>query len=86
MEIKELRKKTTVELHKKLADLREKMRELRFKDANKQLKNVREIRAIRQGIARIMMLLNEKNKTVNLKKNDSTKEKLVKKTNEKKEK
>jgi len=63
MDYKELKKKSENELHKILAESRDKLRELRFKDANKQLKNVREIRKVRETIARILMLLNNKNKT-----------------------
>ncbi len=59
MEFKELKKKSEAELHKVLADYRTKLRELRFKDANKQLKNVREIRAVRTVIAQAITLLNE---------------------------
>ena len=60
MEFKELKKKTESELHKTLAESRDKLRDLRFKDANKQLKNVREIRKVREQIARILTLLNSK--------------------------
>lgn len=57
MEFKELKKKSVNELHKMLAESRDKLRDLRFKDANKQLKNVREIRKIRKTVAQILMLL-----------------------------
>ncbi|MCK4540120.1 50S ribosomal protein L29 [Candidatus Parcubacteria bacterium] len=60
MEFKELKKKEEKDLHRILAEKRDYLRELRFKDANKQVKNVREIRIIRQTIARILMLLNSK--------------------------
>ncbi len=60
MDFKELKKKSTKELNKLLAEYREKLRVLRFKDANKQLKNVREIRETRKTIARILTLLNFK--------------------------
>jgi len=60
MELKELRKKTEKDLHKLLAESREKLRVLRFKDTNKQLKNIREIRQIRETIAQILTLLNNK--------------------------
>lgn len=60
MEFKELKKKSESELHKILAEFRDKLRDLRFKDANKQLKNVREIRKVRETIARILTLLNSK--------------------------
>ena len=60
MEIKELITKTKPELEKLLAESQEKLRELRFKDSNKQLKNVRSIRVLKQEIARINTLLNKK--------------------------
>jgi len=60
MEFKELKKKETKDLHKALNEFREKLRDLRFKDANKQLKNVREIREIKVVIAQILTLLNNK--------------------------
>ena len=60
MEIKELTTKTPAELAKLLAESQEKLRELRFKDSNKQLKNVRSIRVLKQEIARINTLLNKK--------------------------
>jgi ribosomal protein L29 len=60
MEFKELKTKSTSELHGMLAEMRNKVRELRFKDASKQLKNVREIRVVKATIAQIMTLLNNK--------------------------
>jgi ribosomal protein L29 len=60
MEIKELITKTKPELAKMLAESQEKLRELRFKDSNKQLKNVRSIRVLKQEIARINTLLSKK--------------------------
>ncbi len=60
MDYKELKKKKESDLHKILAESRDKLRDLRFKDANKQLKNVREIRVIRETIARVLTLLNIK--------------------------
>ena len=59
MELKDLKKKNKSDLHRILNESRDKLRDLRFKDANKQLKNVREIRAIRKTIARTLMLLNK---------------------------
>jgi ribosomal protein L29 len=58
MEFKELSKKTEKELQALLSETREKLREARFKDANKQLKNVREIRQSRVLIANVLTLLN----------------------------
>jgi ribosomal protein L29 len=58
MDYRELKKKSVKDLHKILAEERNKLRELRFKDANKQLKDVREIRKIRTTIAQVLTLLN----------------------------
>jgi len=60
MEIKELKKKSGDELRKILEQMRDKLRDLRFKDANKQLKNVREIRETRRTISRAITLMNKK--------------------------
>jgi len=57
MDFKELKSKTEKELKQLLGESRDKLRDLRFKDANKQLKNVREIREIKKIIARILTLL-----------------------------
>ncbi len=62
MEYKELKKESESSLTKKLAAERDKLRDLRFKDANKQLKDVRLIRKTRVNIARIITLLNQKRK------------------------
>ena len=61
MEFKELKNKNESGLHKVLNESRDKLRDLRFKDASKQLKNVREIRVIKKTIARVLMLI-KKNK------------------------
>jgi large subunit ribosomal protein L29 len=58
MEFKELKKKSIGELHKSLLEKRNELREARFKDANKQLKDVRQIRAMKKLIARILTLIN----------------------------
>lgn len=60
MEIKELKTKSEAELQQLLAQYREKLRELRFKDSNRQLKNIREIRQTRETVARILTVLNSK--------------------------
>jgi len=59
MDFKELTVKSAVELQKILTTTREKLHDLRFKDSNKQLKNIREIRATKQLIAQILTLLNK---------------------------
>lgn len=61
MDFKELKSKTEKELKQFLGESRDKLRDLRFKDANKQLKNVREIREIKKIIARALTLLSKKN-------------------------
>ena len=60
MEFKELQTKNGDELLKLLNLNREKLRDLRFKDSNKQLKNIREIRELKQSIAQILTILNKK--------------------------
>lgn len=59
MDKKELKTKDAQELNKLLQINREKLRDLRFKDSNKQLKNIREIRAVRKLIAQILTLTNK---------------------------
>ncbi len=59
MEFKELISKEKSELEKLLTSNRAKLRELRFKDSNKQLKNIREIRSVKQLIARILTTVNK---------------------------
>lgn len=60
MKFKELKNKPEAELQKILKELKEKLRELRFKIASKQLKNIREIREVKKTIARILILLKGK--------------------------
>lgn len=60
MDIKELKTKSTEELNKMLAESRDKLRDLRFKVANRQLKDVRAIRKIKREIARMLTLINKK--------------------------
>ncbi len=61
MQIKELEQLQGNELTKILQESREKLRELRFKAARRELKNVREVRELRHTIARTLTLL-KKNK------------------------
>ncbi|MEA3449873.1 MAG: 50S ribosomal protein L29 [Patescibacteria group bacterium] len=71
MNYKELKKKKTKDLHKILAEARNKLREFRFKDANKQLKDVRVIRKTRNTISRVLTLLNIKSKDYDRKKSNN---------------
>lgn len=59
MDIKELQTKSQAELQKMLQASREKLRDLRFKEANKQLKDIRAIRRERLLVARLLTLLNK---------------------------
>lgn len=62
MDFKELQTKTMKEWQTLLAEAREKLRQLKFKDTNKQLKNVREIRRQRQLVAHLLTLINKAKK------------------------
>lgn len=59
MKIKELRRKSKGELKRLLAENRETLRKFRFDIANKQLKNVRQVREARKTIAKILTILNK---------------------------
>lgn len=63
MEYKELQTKSLKEWHAMLAESREKLRQLRFKDANKQLGNVRSIRKERELISHLLTLINKSKKS-----------------------
>ncbi len=62
LELKDLKKKSEKDLQSLLAESREKLRVARFKDANKQLKDTREIRRERKLVAQVLTLLNSKKK------------------------
>ena len=59
-ELKDIKLKSQAELQKILNSSREKLRELRFKVSQSQLKNIREIRSLRKKIAKILTLINQK--------------------------
>lgn len=59
MEFKEIKTKSESELHRLLAEYRDKLREARFKDASRQLKDVREIREIKKVIAQVLTFLKQ---------------------------
>jgi len=54
MKITEIREKNDKELDRILAELRDKVRELRFRIAARRLTDVREVRETRKSIAQIM--------------------------------
>jgi ribosomal protein L29 len=56
MKTSELREKSDQELDRLLAELRDKVRDMRFKIAARQQSDVREVRETRQAIARILTL------------------------------
>ena len=59
-DVKTMRSKTVDALKLSLADAEGQMRELRFKIASHQLKQVRVLRDVKQTIARLNMVLSEK--------------------------
>jgi ribosomal protein L29 len=62
MKTKELRDKNEKELKDLLVDNREKLRDLRFKIASRQLKNVKEVGKAKKLVARIMTVAKEAKK------------------------
>ena len=63
MKIQEIRKKSHEELLKTVAELRSTVRELRFRIANKEIKNHQQLRQVRKDIAKILTELNAKGTT-----------------------
>jgi large subunit ribosomal protein L29 len=61
MKFNELKNKSVNDLQKGLAEMREQLRELRFKVSSDQVKNIRQIREIKKNIAQTLMLLRSKN-------------------------
>jgi large subunit ribosomal protein L29 len=61
MKIKELREKNTGELKIILKEKREKVRQIRFDIASKQVKNNQDLNKDKKDIARILTLIKEKN-------------------------
>lgn len=62
MKIKEIKSKSAKELETLLLSSRLKLKDLRFKDANRALKDVREIRETKQLIAQILTVVKEQAK------------------------
>lgn len=60
MKIREIRAKSTQELKEMYEDLTQKLRDLNFKLASGQLKDVREVRKAKKTIARILTVLKER--------------------------
>ena len=60
MKIKEIKQKSEKDLQRDLIEIREKLRALKFDLSAGKVKNVREIRAIKKDIAKILTVLNSK--------------------------
>lgn len=60
MKANEIRKKPESDLRKLIAELKETVRELRFKIASKEIKNHQLLRRTKKDIARILTILEEK--------------------------
>ncbi|MBI5076899.1 50S ribosomal protein L29 [Candidatus Falkowbacteria bacterium] len=58
MKLRDLKTKTGDELKKVLSEYCQKKQQLTFKVANKQLKNIRELRLVKRTIARIKTIQN----------------------------
>lgn len=63
-ELKELKLKSETELNRLLVSSREKLRDLRFKVSQNQLKNIREVRMIKKKIAQILTIIKQKKSIV----------------------
>ena len=61
MNIRELRQKNKTALARELATKRDQLRELKFKLAKDETKNIRESRNLKKDIARILTVLREGN-------------------------
>ncbi|PJE76629.1 50S ribosomal protein L29 [Candidatus Uhrbacteria bacterium CG10_big_fil_rev_8_21_14_0_10_48_16] len=57
MDVKTLRSKSATVLTKEMDEAYARLKELRFKLSSNQLKNVREVRVLKRGIAKIKTLL-----------------------------
>lgn len=60
MKFKELQNKETPELHRLLAQYRDEIRQLNFKVASNQLRDVRQLHKTKKVVARILTLLNRR--------------------------
>ena len=63
MKIKDIKTKTIADLNKLLMEKRESLRVFRFGTAGAKTKNVKEGRAVKKDIARIMTVLNSTEKS-----------------------
>lgn len=64
MKLRDLKTKSAAELEKLLMEFCQKKQQLTFKVANKQLKNIRELRLAKKTVARIKTILQEMKRSV----------------------
>lgn len=57
--MKELKNLSVADLHKRLAQLREQLRDLRFKIHSKEVKNNHQMKLVKKDIARILTVINQ---------------------------
>lgn len=62
MKFKELQNKDTSQLHRLLAQYRDDIRQLNFKVASNQLRDVKQLRKTKKTVAKILTLLNQREK------------------------
>jgi len=60
MDVRELRKQSASSLAKMLKEAQDRLQELRFELSANQLKDVREVREVRAGVAQMKTILREK--------------------------
>ena len=59
MNMKELKNLSVADLHKRLAQLREQLRDLRFKIHSKEVKNNHQMKLVKKDSARILTVINQ---------------------------
>lgn len=59
-DLQQFKDKSTPELHKNLADFRERLRKLKFDLSQGKVKNIAEIKDIKKNIARMLTILNKR--------------------------
>lgn len=60
--IKELQLKSAAQLQKQAAEMREQVRDLRFKSSQNQLKEVRKLRDLKKTLSRVLTVLAQKSR------------------------
>ncbi|OGY90401.1 MAG: 50S ribosomal protein L29 [Candidatus Komeilibacteria bacterium RIFCSPLOWO2_01_FULL_52_15] len=68
MKMREIKELTAKQISEKLSELRAQIRDMRFKIASQQTKNVRELRTVRKNIARMLTVQNTKHEEQEVKK------------------